>query len=61
MILLGRGLPGPADYGTSGDLIWKKKYAIKGRATCYFDEEGTVKPNFECNQRLHMINPNTYN
>ncbi|CAG2210284.1 unnamed protein product [Mytilus edulis] len=35
----GRGLPGPADYRTSGDLIWKKKYAIKGRATCYFDEE----------------------
>ncbi|VDI04998.1 Hypothetical predicted protein [Mytilus galloprovincialis] len=37
----GRGLPGPADYGTSGDLIWKKKYAIKGRATCYFDEEAS--------------------
>lgn len=43
MVFVGRGLPGPADYRTSGDLIWKKKYAIKGRATCYFDEEGTVK------------------
>lgn len=37
----GRGLPGPSDYGTSGDLIWKKQYAIKGRATCYFDEEAS--------------------
>ena len=33
---------GPADYGTSGDLIWKKQYALKGRTKCYFDEEGTA-------------------
>ncbi|XP_052067378.1 uncharacterized protein LOC127706754 isoform X1 [Mytilus californianus] len=37
----GRGLPGPSDYGPSGDLIWKKQYVIKGRATCYFDEEAS--------------------
>lgn len=33
--------PGPSDFSTSGNLIWKnKKVTIKGRSKCYFDEEG---------------------
>lgn len=36
--------PGPSDFSTSGNLIWKnKKVTIKGRSKCYFDEEGKQK------------------
>ncbi|XP_078341322.1 uncharacterized protein LOC111106238 isoform X2 [Crassostrea virginica] len=32
--------PGPSDFSTSGNLIWKdRKVTIKGRNKCYFDEE----------------------
>ena len=36
--------PGPSDFSTSGNLIWKdRKVTIKGRNKCYFDEEGKKK------------------
>ncbi|XP_061179157.1 uncharacterized protein LOC133187771 isoform X2 [Saccostrea echinata] len=34
------GSPGPSDFSTSGDLIWKNKtVTFKGRSKCSFDEE----------------------
>ncbi|XP_052284361.1 sperm-tail PG-rich repeat-containing protein 2-like isoform X2 [Dreissena polymorpha] len=30
-------IPGPFEYNTSGDALWKKKITLKGRGKCYFD------------------------
>ncbi|OWF48748.1 uncharacterized protein LOC110452661 [Mizuhopecten yessoensis] len=36
----GKGIPGPSDYTTTGDLIWKKKNStLKSRGKSFFDEE----------------------